>query len=314
MKFRTELEINKLPFNIYHEDKIFMIGSCFVENIAVKLSRYKFDILSNPFGIIYNPISISNIIQRIIENNIPHQNDFVKHNDLWHHFDFHSDMSGLFLEETILKITKWLEYSKSFLKESKYIFITLGTSIVYKRKEFNNVVANNHKFPSSYFLKSKLNIEEITNSLKNSINKIKTFNEGIKIIFTISPVRHVRDGLIENQKSKAALILAIDQLVDNDTIFYFPSYELLIDDLRDYGFYADDLIHPSKKAIDYMWEKYSQMFFNEVTLNKNKQIEKIVRSLDHIPIHQETKANKEFQKTLEIKIKQFKKNNPEINF
>lgn len=314
MKFRTEIKNIVFTFKINHKDKILLLGSCFSGNISEKLEGNKFKTLSNPFGIVYNPVSITKIIDRIVNKSYPKRSEFVKRDDLWHHFDFHGDMSGEFIDEISNRINRWIDYSFDFLKKANVVFITYGTSIVHQRSDNQDVVANNHKFPAETFTKRRLEIDEIEKSARQLIRLIKEINAKAKIVFTISPVRHIKSGLIENQRSKSALILSVDKLINNKDIFYFPSYELLLDDLRDYRYFNSDLVHPSSEAIEYIWEKFSESFFNKNTIKKNIEIEKIIKSFNHRPFNSGTKSHQLFLKNLIDKVEDFSCNNPELNF
>ncbi len=314
MKFRTELKKTEIPFDINHKHQLLLMGSCFSDNIAEKLNYYKFNTLNNPFGILYNPISINKLINDVVAHNYPEKSSFIKKNELWHHFDYHSNMSGVYLNEVSKRINILIDATGEYLQTCDYIFITYGTAIVHKRIDTGEIVANNHKFPSDYFVKSRLSIEEITKSAKETLNNIKSINPNAKIIFTISPVRHIKEGMIENQRSKAVLHLAIEKLVDKFSTFYFPSYELLLDDLRDYRYYSYDLVHPSDSALEYIWEKFSNTFFNNSTLLKIVEIEKILKSIYHKPFNKNTKSYLDFVSKLNQKIKEFKLHNPHISF
>ncbi len=314
MNFRTEIKNIDLPLKINHRHKLFLIGSCFSDNIAGKLAERKFDTLSNPFGILYNPISINKTIERIIDYDLPETSSFVQNDDIWHHFDYHGDMSGVYLEEVSRRIKIITEASLKFLRSVDYLFLTFGTSNIHRRRDNNQIVANNHKFPSAFFTRDKLSIDEIVDSTSGMLQKLKQLSPKLKTIITLSPVRHIKDGIIENQRSKATLLLAIERLVNNKDVFYFPAYELLLDDLRDYRFYAKDLVHPSESAIEYIWEKFSNTFFNEYTLQLIDEIEKINKSLKHKPFNENTEKHKDFKKKLEQKIRIFKERNPGINF
>lgn len=314
MNFRTIVNTPDIPLKITHNDSIFMMGSCFTDNIALKLLRNKFNVLYNPFGIIYNPYSISKLFDRIINLDFPQENEYIKNGELWHHFDFHSEMSGLYKKEVIEKANILIKTTNNYLTNSKIIIITLGTSKIHNLLSNNSIVANNHKFPSSHFTKSKLNINQVVEALQRTINSIKSINPSTKFIFTVSPVRHIKDGIVENQRSKATLILAIEKLVNNTDSFYFPSYEIVQDDLRDYRFYKDDLVHPSKFAIDYIWEKFSDTFFDTNTKQLNIQIEKINKSLEHKPFNPDSEEYKSFLLKLNTKISELEKINPAINF
>ena len=314
MEFRTELSNINIAVTINHKDKLVMLGSCFSEHIASKLHRYKFDVLSNPFGIIYNPVSIAKIMQMAIKSHYPKKKDFIQYNGLWHNFDFHGDMSGINPNEAIRKSIIFLDNLRDYLTTSSTVFITLGTSIVYKRNDTDDIVANNHKFPADFFTKTRLEIPDIVNKLTQTITALKSINPKVNIIFTVSPVRHIKDGIIENQRSKSILLLSVEKLLSIENCYYFPSYELLLDDLRDYRFYSRDLVHPSETAFEYIMEKFSKVFFDKNTIEINKKIEKITKSLEHKPINPESKSHKIFESKLKNEIKEFQKKYPYINF
>lgn len=314
MKFRTEIKNERAPFEINHKNNIFLLGSCFSDNISDKLQMNKFKSFSNPFGIVYNPISITKIITRIVNKNYPDEKEFRYRNELWHHFEFHGSMSGEFLNEVSEKVNIWIDHSHLLLKQADVIFITYGTSIVHHLIENNQIVANNHKFPADFFTKRRLEVKEISKSIEELIDLIHRFNSKVKIVFTISPVRHIKSGLIENQRSKAALILAVEETLKNNKLFYFPAYELILDDLRDYRYYNSDLVHPSSEAIEYIWEKFSETFFNEETIQKNTEIEKLMKSFEHKPFNLDSKSHQLFLKKLKEKVSVFCLKNPEISF
>lgn len=310
MKFRTEISKIIYPFHIRHGEKIMLTGSCFSDNIGKKLEFFGFDVLSNPFGIVYNPFSIAEQLERLCSQHIPEEEEYKKRNELWHHFDFHSSLSGTELKIVMADNAKLISSSFKFLSETKFLFVTLGTSIVYRIKTSNKLVANNHKYPSDYFIKESLSPEEIESKLSDCFMKILEINPGLKIILNISPVRHLRDGLVENQRSKAKLLTAVEKITDNKNVFYFPSYEILMDDLRDYRFYSDDLIHPSLAAIEYIWEKFSDAFFENDTLGINQKVEKIRRSTLHRPLFPETESYSKFIEELNSEIQKFKTEYP----
>ena len=314
MRFRTELEKIKMPFNIGHNDKILLLGSCFTENISTKLWRYKFEILFNPFGTVYNPYSIAKIIDRLVNNITVEENELVKRDDLWHHFDFHGEVSGLVKQETASKINTLIHAGNDFIQKASVIFLTFGTSIVHRRKDNGEIVANNHKFPADFFVKERMGIDTLVSLYTSLLSLLHTVNPDIKTIFTVSPVRHIREGLTANQRSKAVLHLAIEEIVkSNKNTYYFPAYELLTDDLRDYRFYADDLVHPSTLAIEYIWQYFGDVFFDEKTKELNNRIEKITRSLEHKPFFPQSEKHKQFLAALQEEIKDFQAQYPYIN-
>lgn len=312
MIFRTEINDINFPFKLSYEDKIFLIGSCFSDNIGEKIKDLGFNVLSNPFGVVYNPYSVYKQLGRIVDLNMPGDNEFRQNGEFWHHFDFHGSTKNPDKAQLLSNIAEITEKSHSFVKHSNFIFITLGTTIVYESKETNEIVANNHKYPAGYFIQKKLSFEQVLKMTKEMLLKLFAFNEDIKVIFTVSPVRHIRDGLVENQKSKSVLIAAISELCDNERIFYFPSYEIMMDDLRDYRFYNSDLIHPSAQAIDYIFEKFRNSFFSEKTKSIADEILKINLALNHRPLFPESNEHKLFIENLKEKIRSIQQKYPEI--
>jgi hypothetical protein len=314
MVFRTEINHINFPFELSYSDKIFLIGSCFSDSIGDKLKDLAFDILSNPFGVVYNPYSVYIQLGRIIDLKIPTDNEYKHKGEFWHHFDFHGSIKNPDKAVLHSKLEEIIDKTHSFLKHANYIFITLGTTIVYETKVTHEIVANNHKYPADYFIKKKLGYERVIEILKEMLSKLFAFNQDMKVIFTVSPVRHIRDGLVENQQSKAILISTISELCDNKRVFYFPAYEIMMDDLRDYRFYNSDLIHPSAQAIEYIFENFRNSFFSEKTKSIADEIFKIYLSLNHRPLFPKTNEHKLFIENLKEKIRIIQLKYPEIRF
>jgi lysophospholipase L1-like esterase len=284
--YKTTLKPDKYDFNISHQSKLMFFGSCFTENIGNKLLENKFNVIINPFGILYNPISIANSIKYIINKKEFIKDDFFYSNGLWNSFDFHSRFSEIEPNAMIKKINDDVNSANVFLKDLNVLFITFGTSWIYNLNETNKTVANCHKLPSALFNKKILNIEEIYKVYFDLISELRTYNKNLKIIFTISPVRHLKDGFKENNLSKSILRVATEQLINQfDNCFYFPAFELMTDDLRDYRFYNDDLIHPSESAVNYIFYFFAHSFFNEHTFETYNSIKNIVKSLKHKPFN-----------------------------
>ena len=285
MKFRTELNPNSYPFQIAYDDHLMFIGSCFSDHIGTFFKNIKFPTLSNPFGVLFNPASIA-LALRIAINPEKFDEKYIHYfNDHWisfaHHGKFSHSDKNLFLKN----ISDKLDETHDFLLKADYLFVTFGTAYYYQHKQREIIVANCHKIQGYEFEKKRLEIEEITFDYNMLFQEIRNLNPQLRIIFTVSPVRHLGDGFHENQLSKSILHLAIDQLVDDTGIFYFPSYEIVHDDLRDYRFYAKDLCHPGEQAIEYVQEKVKSVFFSEETLEEIKSIEKSNKMERHIPLN-----------------------------
>lgn len=284
MEFRLEFEPKSFSEKITIQHKIFLIGSCFTEHMFGYLSGNKFQCIQNPHGTLFNPISIFKSIEDYLANKIVQEDELFHHKGIWCHWDFHSKLSDHEQEFALNKMNSAIQGANSFLKETDWIIITLGSGFVY---EFNNerLVANCHKVPGNQFSKRLLTIDEIKQSFDSMYQKLKAFNSKIKIVFTISPVRHLRDGFVENNRSKGLLHHVVEELVDDKDILYFPSYELIIDDLRDYRFYAEDMVHPNYQATQYVWEKFSTACIDGKSREFMKELEQLLQAMKHKPIH-----------------------------
>ncbi|GHT53550.1 hypothetical protein FACS189451_05710 [Bacteroidia bacterium] len=306
MIFRTALSIPAGDFKITHSDTLAMLGSCFVESISAKLSGAGFTIDANPFGVVYNPLSLSLNLNRLMDGQLYTENELFQDKELFHSFAHHSRFSGTHLSETLEKINSRLEYSSAFLRKSTLLVITFGTAFVYRLRATGAVVSNCHKLPAHLFIHERISLDDIVIEWNNLIARLKKFVPEIKILFTVSPLRYLKDGFHENQLSKATLLLATEKLIrENPDTYYFPSYEIMIDDLRDYRFYADDLIHPSGQAIDYIWEKISEAYFDEETRKIARELESIERALNHKPFYPESEEYKSFINKIEEKKNKF---------
>lgn len=282
MKFRTEFNVDKYPFSISHCNQITCLGSCFAEEMSNEFIKNGFGVFINPFGVIFNPISISNIVSNALAKNHDYDAEIVKHGDKYYSLHHHGTFASVDIGELEDRIRLRNLQLKSALINSDFLFITFGTANVYRWKETGRVVANCHKLPQSFFEKARLGIEEIVAVWRSAISALQSLNERIKIVFTVSPVRYLNFGMHEHQLSKAVLLLAVEELVQSiPEVFYFPAYELVIDDLRDYRFMNEDLIHPNKQAIQYVWEKLSEAFFDDGTIQLCKRVKDYFAMKNH---------------------------------
>ena len=294
MKFRTEIIIPPSDFKISHQDKMMMIGSCFVESISEKLKNSAFRADVNPFGIMYNPISVLMTLKDILKRKEYTSDDLFFHQEQYHSFSHHSRFSGTNKEAVINNINDRIKTANDFISNADYLFVTFGTSSVYYQTENKQVVANCHKLPAMSFVRKRIPVEEIVEQWHDFIIQLREINPKIKLIFTISPIRHWKDGAHENQISKSVLFLAVDKLMQNSEVYYFPSYELIMDDLRDYRFYAEDMLHPNSSAIDYIWEKFVDTYFASETKQLIKEWESIRQALNHRPFNPDSQEYKRF--------------------
>tara|TARA_B100001750_G_scaffold248622_1_gene282770 strand:- start:50242 stop:51189 length:948 start_codon:yes stop_codon:yes gene_type:complete len=313
MELQTQIPLKKEVSTIDYKSQILLLGSCFSENIGGKIGYYKFSNLINPFGILFHPLAIENLVHRSVEKRPYTQKEIFQHNGLWHSYDAHSDLSDIDADELLKRLNKSLDVTSDFLKTATHVIITLGTSWVYRERNSENIVANCHKVPQKQFVKELLSIGQIEESLLNTINKFKSANQNINIIFTISPVRHLKDGFVENQRSKAHLISALHSMVDRGHS-YFPSYELQMDELRDYRFYKEDMVHPNKLAIDYIWNKFKMVWISEGAYQVMDEIETVQKGLAHKPFQPKSEAHQQFLNNLQTKIKKLQDSHPHIKF
>lgn len=299
MQFRTELIISESIFKIEHHDALFFMGSCFAENIAQKTKSLLFNTCINPHGILYNPKSIAVAVADYCQNKQYTKDDLFYFDNWWHSWNHHSRYSHADVNACLNVINSEISTAHQFLKHSNYLFITFGSAFIYKYSETNNFVGNCHKVPNKKFTKELLSIEAIIHDLKAAIKSVRNLNSEIKMIFTVSPVRYIRDGIVQNNLSKARLIEAIHQLCNSvSNCFYFPAYELIIDDLRDYRYFKDDMVHPTDFAINYVWDKFSKAYFSNQCLNIIKQIDEILKSENHRPRNTESESFKHFQQAV----------------
>lgn len=282
--FRTIVQIEKSPDLIAVDSSVLFIGSCFAGNIGQKMDDARFPTLVNPCGVLYNPLSVAAALDAIMENRLVSEDDLVERDGLWHSFMHHGRFSHPDLTTAVAHINQSTISAHSFLQSAEYAIVTFGTGYVYEHKLEQRVVANCHKFPDIDFNRYLLDPEEIIDAWKDLIVRLRVFNPSIKIIFTVSPVRHWRDGAHNNQVSKSVLILAIDKLVHLfDKVTYFPAYEIVMDELRDYRFYDAAMMHPNEVAIDYIWQRFTQSRFSPDAQSFLKEVSKIVRARHHRP-------------------------------
>lgn len=305
MKFHLNFSPQKPNYSIEHKHTLFLIGSCFSNNIGDYLINHEFNTLVNPTGILFNPLSICDYLTNLIHQKDSLQNLILQRDLTFYSYQHHSSVNSTTKEKLLKKVKKINLSTLEFIKSSDFIFITFGTAYYYYHTGLQTVVANCHKQANTQFDKKRLSVEEIVSSYSELISEIRKLNSRVKIIFTVSPVKHLKDGLIENSVSKSILLLATHQLVETQPdCYYFPAYELVNDDLRDYRFYKEDLAHPNDLAIRYVWEKFSYNFFNEKTVSANEKITKLNQILTHRPIHQTMETSNLYEKKItELKAK-----------
>ena len=312
MNFSTKVHIASPKKSINYQEKIILMGSCFSENIGQKFTNAYFQTIQNPFGILYNPASISAAINTILSDKLFTKDRLTQHNDLWHSPLHHGIFSDSNQENCLKKINKSLIAAREFISETDVLILTFGTAWIYEQN--GEVVGNCHKIPAQQFTRRRLSCEEIVSDYKKLIGRLLKLQTKMRIIFTVSPVRHWKDGAHENQLSKSTLHLAIDELcrIFPDTCTYFPSYEIVIDELRDYRYYSEDMLHPNSIAVNYIWERFSEIYFDEESTKQKKELEQLHRDLTHRPIHSATKTYQKFLLNVQKKHTELKEKFPWI--
>ena len=315
MKWMADIDIKGPPIKINYNQSLFLIGSCFTEHIGNRLADYKFPVLQNPNGILFDPVSVCNSLQSYMNAKSYTAEDLFFLNDLWQSWQHHSMFSGMDQQAVLNTINQSQLQAHQFLKKANWMIITLGSSYSYKLVNGGTPVANCHRAPSQYFNKQLVEISEIVNRLDDTIIQLKAFNSDLKIIFTISPVRHLRDGVIDNNRSKARLIEAVHQVVQQfDHCYYFPAYELVIDVLRDYRFYDIDLAHPNYAATEFVFEKFKEHYIENKSLEQMDDIKKMVNAYRHRPFNPLTNSHQSFLNASLTKALHLQQQLPNLDF
>jgi hypothetical protein len=303
MKLQTKIPLKRETQNLIdYQSNILLLGSCFSENIGDKLSYFKFQSTQNPFGILFHPTAIENLITRAINNKRYTEKEVTFNNERWHCLDAHSSLSSPNKQELLGDLNLGLGATKEQLAAATHIIVTLGTSWVYKHIETGITVANCHKIPQKKFSKELLSVTEVSESLARSIALIRSVNKNATVTLTVSPVRHLKDGFIENTRSKAHLIAGIHTVINSENnTYYFPSYEIVMDELREYRFYNEDMLHPNTTAINYIWKKFVSTWFSRESQETMQEVETIQKGISHRPFNEKSEQHQQFLKKLNLK-------------
>lgn len=292
IEFFTEVKVSQSPLKISHKYRLLLMGSCFTDEIGAKFERSGFETKRNPFGTIYNPISIARLLIRAVRKEYFTITDVVRSGEYYYLFEAHGDIRGTSVEDVLNLGNSKLEDLHDYLQGTTIIFLTLGTAWSYWYKEGEILMANCHKIPSKMISRRLLGVEEIEKWLRKAISCLReSVNKDIRVVFTVSPVRHIGEGLYDNKLSKATLHLAVDKVLEGNE--YFPSYEIVMDELRDYRFYAKDMVHLSETAVDYIWQKFSQCYFAEGTMAKAEKYIKLDKMRSHRPFNPDSEGYKQ---------------------
>ncbi|QIE59266.1 GSCFA domain-containing protein [Rasiella rasia] len=320
MKLQTTIPLKPVANQINYDSKILLIGSCFTENIGEKLAYFKFQSSVNPFGIVFHPLAIEQLIHRAIHQTLFTETDVFERDGQWFCFETHSSVTETSKEQLIALLNNTLLEFASYVRQTSHIIFTYGTAWVYRHVASNAVVANCHKLPQKEFTKELLSMQEISASIARTVSLLSEINSTVKIITTVSPVRHLKDGFVENTQGKAHLIAGIHTFMNQKPIIdtlqthYFPSYEIMMDELRDYRFYGEDMIHPSKIAVDYIWDKFQLVWIASETLQLQKEVDVVQKGLQHRPFYPNGEAHVNFQQDLQQKVATLQTKLPHVTF
>jgi len=315
MQFRTQIPISKSNNPIDYTSQVVSLGSCFAVNMSEKLDYFRFRNYCNPFGILFHPLAIEKAIDFALQEKQFTQEDIFFYNEQWHSFDVHSDLNATDPEELLKNLNRTISETRSRLANATHVLITLGTAWVYRKAEDDKIVANCHKVPQKQFKKELLSVAVIQESLERMIVGISQLNPKVQFVFTVSPVRHSKDGFVENQWSKANLITAVHQVIsETSNAVYFPSYEIMMDELRDYRFYAEDMLHPNGIAIDYIWQRFTETWIKETAWPVMKEVDSIQKGLAHRSFNPDSEQHLRFLENLKIKIAKLAVEYPNISF
>ena len=315
MKLTTPIKLSRQNPPINYSSKVLLLGSCFAQNMGAKLEYYKFQQCTNPFGILFHPVAIEKLITRAVNQTWFTSKDVFLQNEQWHCFLAHSKLSNTSEEDLISALNSALEKLRFSLLEASHVVFTFGTAWVYKHLEKDTIVANCHKVPQKEFVKQLLSPDDVSDVLLGIETKLRTINPTCSIINTVSPVRHIKDGLIANSRSKAHLIAGVQEIVSSEKLnYYFPSYEIMMDELRDYRYYKEDLIHPNHTAIAIIWNAFTGSWICPETAALQKKIATIQSGMLHTPFNENSMAHIHFKKDLEVQISQVQKALPWATF
>jgi lysophospholipase L1-like esterase len=312
--FRTPIDIPPSDFNLSYKKQTTMMGSCFTDNVGEKLSYYKFPVSVNPFGVLYNPESVAKALDILIHQQYFEEKDLDQFSNKWFSFYHDTSFSGYDRDRVLEKINTAIHEGYQWLSKTDVIIITFGTARVYKHIKKNQVVANCHKIPQKQFERYLLDVEEIVERYIQLTKALQKLNPHMHLVFTVSPVRHWKDGAVGNQQSKATLILAIQKILEKiPEMEYFPAYEIMMDELRDYRFYAEDMIHPGNAGIRYIWNRFCDTYVKKSTLKLMDKVEEIVKASLHKPFNPQSLEYQQFLKKQTEKTEQFMEKYPHID-
>lgn len=314
MELRTNFSIPPSEIRITYQDPVMFIGSCFSTSIGKQFESGHMPVMINPSGTVYNPVSVCNTLDTISAGKNYKISDLYNHEMTWLSFNHSTDFSSDNPETALEKINSKIEEARNFITSARFLFITFGTARVYRWKQSGKIVSNCHKIPAREFTEELLSVKTVVSLWRKQLDSLNSRFPDIKVIFTVSPVRHWKDGAHGNQISKSVLLLAVEELLEHPSQpGYFPAYEIVMDDLRDYRFYDDDMLHPSKSAIDYIWEKFTECYFNEKTKNLWFEVLSITKAANHLIKSGSSPVLRKFARNMLMKIEMLERKESSLN-
>ena len=314
MELQTKVPLQPADHPIDYQGKVLLLGSCFVENMGDKLEYFQFPQYQNPFGVLFQPLALENLVKRALEGTYYHPDEVFCQEGIWRCFDAHSEVRSDDQKTLVELLNQRLRLTRQWVESASHIIITLGTAWVYEHNASQKIVANCHKVPQREFTKKLLSVDAIQSSLENLVILIGKANPKANLIFTISPVRHLKDGFMENQQSKSHLITALHQTINGHHVSYFPAYEIMMDELRDYRFFAEDMVHPNALAVDYIWEKFKAVWISSEVYPIMDEVESVQKGLQHRPFNPGSEAHQKFKTSLRTKITYLQERYPFMKF
>lgn len=315
MKLQTQLPLEIQSPAIDYKSKLVLLGSCFAENMAEKFSYYKFQNEVNPFGVLFHPVAILDLLTRAHQNTVYTEKDVFFSNGSWQSFHAHSILNSTSKTDILDSLNTALKSTQNQLEHASHVILTFGTAWVYEHKQSKTKVANCHKQPQREFDKSILSVDQLQDTFKSIVSILTSFNPKVTVVFSISPVRHLKDGFIENNQSKAHLISALHAVINTSkNTYYFPSYELLMDELRDYRFYKQDMVHPNQIAIDYIWEKFQSIWINPEVNSIMQEVNQLQKGLTHKPFNPMSPEHADFLSSLSKRVQALESQFPFMKF
>lgn len=315
MDFRTEVKVEGSVKKISYKTPVMFIGSCFAGEMAGKLDAGLMPVICNPAGVVYNPLSVAATLRNIITGKVFSSDDLWFHNNKWLSFSHYTDFAGEERDVVLEKLNNSVQSARNFLQSAGFLFVTFGTARIFRRKDTGDVVSNCHKIPAQFFTRELLTVDAVVTEWTQLLDELKRFNPDLDVVFTVSPVRHWKDGAHGNQISKAVLLLSIEKLLGHSIQpDYFPSYEIVMDDLRDYRFYNTDMLHPSGAAVEYIWEKFRQVWFDPGTSDLWREVSSLKVASEHRLMNSSDKERAEFAAGMIRKIELLQSRNSGIDF